>query len=109
MDVWSCGCIIGAILRGDHLFKSGHESSFMHDVFKIFGTPTENYYPQVIQWPNFPKNITIYPFKGFTDLDQKYPNQTKILYKMLSYDPDERPNIAEMYDMFMESFSLQEN
>ncbi|AGC01671.1 cyclin domain fused to cyclin-dependent serine/threonine protein kinase [Acanthamoeba polyphaga moumouvirus] len=109
MDIWSCGCIIGAILRGDHLFKSNHETSFMHDVFKILGTPTENYYPQVILWPNFPKNISIYPRKGFTDLDEKYPNQTKIIYKMLSYDPDERPDIGEIYNMFVKSFSLQEN
>ncbi|QGR53681.1 protein kinase [Moumouvirus maliensis] len=107
MDIWSCGCIIGAILRGDFLFKSDDERSFIDNVFKILGTPTEEYYPQVIQWPNFPKNIPIYPFKGFTDLDEKYPNQTKILYKMFSYDPVERPTIEEIYRMFADSFSTQ--
>lgn len=106
MDIWSCGCIIGAILRGDHLFKSEDEVTFVYDVFKILGTPTENYYPQVIEWDNFPKNVSVYPRQGFIDLDQKYPDQIKIIYKMLSYDPDERPNIEEVYDMFTESLSL---
>ncbi|AFX92220.1 putative serine/threonine-protein kinase [Megavirus courdo11] len=106
IDIWSCACIIGSILRGDSLFSPYCEGDHVRTIFQILGTPTSKYYPQVLGWPNFPKFMTKYPRKGFPDIDDKYPNQAKIIYKMLSYDPIERPDINEVCKMFADSFII---
>ncbi len=106
IDIWSCACIIGSILRGDSLFSPYCEGDHIRTIFQTLGTPTNKYYPQVLKWPNFPKFMTIYPRKGFPDIDDKYPNQAKIIYKMLSYDPTERPDINDVCKMFVDSFLI---
>ncbi|AZL89763.1 serine/threonine-protein kinase [Megavirus baoshan] len=106
IDIWSCACIIGSILRGSSLFSSDNIYDHIRIIFQTLGTPTSEYYPQVLKWSNFPKFMPVYPRKGFTDIDDKYPNQAKIIYKMLSYDPSERPDINEIHKMFTDSFII---
>nr|AEX62387.1 putative serine_threonine protein kinase [Moumouvirus Monve] len=92
IDIWSCACIIGVILNGNNLFNITSESNAKYEIFKILGSPNDlNYLNDKV-----PKYERI----GFTELESRYPKETKILYKMLDYDPNKRISASEALTMF---------
>ncbi len=94
IDVWSCACVIGFILRGSFLFTGNNTKNLMFNILEILGTPKEIYDQQFCNKQHFER-------KGFVDLEKKYPEETKILYKMLEYDPNKRITVAQAYDFFI--------
>lgn len=107
IDVWSCACVIGIILQDSQLFDGIEENGIIRDIFRILGTPTNNYCSQVCLWPNFPSNIPTYPRREFMELNKKYPKQMPILYKMLEYYPDKRIDISEALKLFLGSYGSE--
>ena len=81
IDVWSTGCIIGQILGGECLFQGTSSDEVIKDMCKKLGTPK-----------NVNKN---YQYIGFPDLEEKYPKELELIYKMLKYDIKERISMAE--------------
>ncbi|XWV26030.1 cyclin domain fused to cyclin-dependent serine/threonine protein kinase [Tupanvirus soda lake] len=104
IDIWSAACIIGYILSGQDLFPGDCEIDMIHRIFRVLGTPTENFCSEICSWPNFRTNFPIWPRKGFVDIEKKYPEQTKILYKMFEYDPVKRISANQALIEFMEIY-----
>ncbi|XWV24788.1 hypothetical protein QJ856_gp0995 [Tupanvirus deep ocean] len=104
VDVWSAACIIGFILSGNDFFQGDSEIDTIYKIFKVLGTPTENFSSEVCSWPQFNNNFPKWPRKGFVDLEIKYPEQTKILYKMLEYNPDNRISANQALIEFMQIY-----
>lgn len=99
IDVWSCACVIGFILRGRYLFVGNDTNSLISNILEILGTPEDLYIDKFCHYPRFHKK------KGFVDLEKTYQKQTNILYKMLDYDPNKRISAAEALELFVESYS----
>ncbi len=49
LDMWSVGCMMGELLRGDALFQGKGEVDQLSKVFSVLGTPTE------LSWPGWRK------------------------------------------------------
>lgn len=105
VDIWSCACLIGYILKGDLLFDGDDECQLILSIFKTLGTPTENDNSVVLKWKGFQNKYPVWSKTGFSDLEKKYPLQTNILYKMLEYDPEKRINASEALKLFEDSFT----
>jgi serine/threonine protein kinase len=93
IDVWSCGCVIGFILKKSELFFSDPDDvSEVNTIFSIFqklGTPK---HPESelsslehfdIKFPKFKK-------EGFKNLEKNFPKETEIIYKLLEYETSKR-------------------
>jgi len=109
IDIWSCACVIGFILCGTYLFVGKNEHDFICNIFSILGIPNENYYQEYYYqdswtWPYIKLNDPQYQRKGFIKLEQKYPEQSKILYKMLEYDPEKRITATKALELFSVSY-----
>ncbi|QGR54257.1 protein kinase [Moumouvirus maliensis] len=100
IDIWSCACIIGAILNRKYLFNitSGSKSDAMREIFKILGSPKDLDY--------LTGEIPEYEKTGFTELESKYPGETNILYKMLDYDINKRISASEALSMFKTLYNI---
>lgn len=103
MDIWSCACIIYYILMGKHIFKADSEIDMITNIFEVLGTPTDMYYPDLRDFPNFRNSLAIYPKIGLVNLEKKYPKQTNLLYLMFDYYEKNRINATEALSLFMES------
>ena len=103
IDIWSCALVIGYILRGAYLISGDYESDIILKIFKILGTPTSTYNSELYNWLKFKKYgpFKIYPKTGFIYLGKKYPQQTKILYQMLEYDPSKRISAKSALQQFI--------
>lgn len=97
IDVWSCACIIGFILIGQHMFVEYTEPEIIDKIFSILGTPTDD---TIKEWSLFPKDVKRYPRIGLEKLEEIYPKHTEILYQMLEYIPKKRILIGEALDSF---------
>lgn len=104
VDVWSAACVIAYILKEQKIFNPDNEKELVEEIFKIFGTPCLFQNHDVCTWPLFVASDKIWPRTGLYPLEQAFPEQTEILYKMFEYEPDLRINIAEALDLFLHSF-----
>jgi hypothetical protein len=106
IDIWSCGCIIGFILKGSHLFAGDSIMDTIYKIFQTLGTPTENFNKEIYSWPGLQNVFPKWSRKGFVELESQYPTQCEILYKMLEYNPDKRISATEALELFTKSFDL---
>lgn len=60
VDIWSCGCVAGALIKGDDLFKGYCEIGQLFEIFHLLGTPTDANWPHLSatryyhsEWPKF--------------------------------------------------------
>lgn len=91
IDIWSIGCNIYFILENKELFNKYDD--ILVQIFSLFGLP--------------PTNISLYIMDKYKNIKKKnelslkkYPEKTKIIEKMLSLDPKERPTIDEIMTYF---------
>lgn len=103
VDVWACACIIYHILFGNNLFSGTTEFTMLDSIFKIFGTPSENYYPeicdQVVFKKYFEEDYITYTGSGIYKLRLKYTEIYNIINNMFTYDIHKRLNIFEVSDL----------
>lgn len=87
IDIWSAGCIIAEMSRGEPLFKADSEIDLLHKILSILGTPSD---PSLIKPP---QNITI-PHYEPQDLSSILKTDDLFLVdlvsKMLCFDPKKR-------------------
>ena len=100
IDIWSCACIICHILDGKTPFTGNDEKEIIMHIFKKLGTPTTGFGENLCQLPEFNAKYPIYKNKTLGNIDMIYPNQCKILHKMLNYDPEKRLSAKESLQQF---------
>jgi len=91
VDIWSTGCIFAEMLNKKSFFTGDCEIDQLHKIFQIMGTPTENVWPGVSQFPDYkptfpnwkPQSLANY-IKGGDAL------VLDLLAKMLIYEPCKR-------------------
>lgn len=101
-DMWSLGCIFAELLIGEPLFLTARNpNSLMDLIIQKFGTPSEDYWPEMKNLPYF---NDIFPNKEYKPQLRNYLRKKKaridklgvdLLEKMLELHPDKRISCNE--------------
>ncbi|EZG47084.1 cyclin-dependent protein kinase [Gregarina niphandrodes] len=106
VDIWSCGCIMGEVLRGGKvLFNGQDEIDQLKKIFCVTGTPsafdTKNNTDDKPLWPEARALLKFeaFTFKQPTHWSEIIPTASPLaidlLGKMLLLDPNKRPSAKE--------------
>ncbi len=82
IDIWSCGCLIGFILKNDYIFCSLDTKGMLNSINELIGESDEKV------------------GKGFADLETCFPLETKLMYQMLKIDPEKRIEICYAINLY---------
>lgn len=117
VDMWSVGCIFAEILLMKPLFPGRGEIDQMDQIFKLLGSPTEENWPGLLEYPNA---VGIkWKWQKQSKLREKFPMSAafsgggcslsnagfELLTRMLAYDPKQRISAKEAleHEYFSES------
>ena len=96
-DIWALGCTIYELYSGDELFKGETQFEVIRDIIAKLGTP-EVMWPRVVDLPEYrlikSLNVTQVRFPSTINTN----NIDILLFDMLDYNPDTRPDIYEVID-----------
>ena len=53
LDIWSAGCIFAEMLTGQIIFPGSSDIDQLCKIFDVFGTPSEEDWPEVADLPNY--------------------------------------------------------
>nr|WBF70459.1 hypothetical protein [Megavirus caiporensis] len=114
VDVWACACIIYHILFGNGLFSGTTEFTMLDSIFKIFGTPSDDYCPEICDQVIFKKYFSLKDYKirdgfGMTKLKMKYPDIHNIIRDMFAYDIHKRLDIFQVSDLLNKTEYFKKN
>jgi len=91
VDIWSIGCIFFELVTKGPLFPGDSEIDELFKIFRLLGTPCEQTWPGVSQFPDYKPTFPQWPAQKFSaivpDLD---PLGLDLLSKMLCYEPHKR-------------------
>ncbi|XP_015698673.1 probable serine/threonine-protein kinase At1g54610 isoform X2 [Oryza brachyantha] len=87
VDLWSVGCILAELLLGEPIFPGRTEVEQLHKIFKLCGTPPEDYWDKM----KFPHSS----FRSYERcIAEKFkdvpPSALSLLETLLAIDPDMR-------------------
>lgn len=105
VDLWSCGCIMGELLRKEQLFKGDGEVDILNKIFSILGTPKDEScfkWNKIKKFKNikFPSNMKCklrfyFPTHHFDSRPVLSSNGLDLLKRLLSLDPLQRISSLE--------------
>ncbi|GFP85751.1 probable serine/threonine-protein kinase at1g54610 [Phtheirospermum japonicum] len=90
VDLWSAGCILAELFAGKPILRGRTEVEQLHKIFKLCGSPTEEY------WKKSKTNATLYkpqqPYKRcIAEMFKDFPPSSLALIEtLLSIHPDAR-------------------
>jgi serine/threonine protein kinase len=91
VDIWSLGCIFAEMAQKRPLFAGDSEIDQLFKIFRVLGTPTEDSFPGVSNFPDykptFPKWRSQALARLVPSLDE---NGLDLLRQMVCYDPAKR-------------------
>ncbi|AZL89921.1 serine/threonine-protein kinase [Megavirus baoshan] len=87
-DIWACGCIIGFILTGQHIFQGRTEIDILLNISQALTNSLEHF--------------------GFLEIKKRYPQYYDIILKMLAIKPDERITASEALVLFKNIYIIQQ-
>lgn len=91
VDIWSTGCIIAEMITKKPLFPGDSEIDELFSIFKILGTPTEENFPGVSQFPAYSSTFPKWHENKLEEiLKGADPLAIDLISKMLVYDPAKR-------------------
>ncbi|CAL1363704.1 unnamed protein product [Linum trigynum] len=95
IDLWSAGCILAELFAGKHIMPGRTEVEQMHKIFKLCGSPSEEYW----QKTKFPHATTFKPQQPYKrcveETFMKFPPSALALVdKLLSIEPEARGTAA---------------
>ncbi|VEL29008.1 unnamed protein product [Protopolystoma xenopodis] len=64
IDIWSFGCILFEMVTGEVLFAGDSEIDQIFLIFRLFGTPDINSWPEIESLPDFQKSFPKFPKKN---------------------------------------------
>lgn len=96
-DVWAVACVVAEMFQRMPLFPGDSEIDTLFKIFEILGTPTEETWPEVVEYPywkkSFPKFKKALEIDDFQDIDKDFFDLLKI---SLVQNPNKRATIFEL-------------
>ncbi|ESQ36561.1 hypothetical protein EUTSA_v10006913mg [Eutrema salsugineum] len=91
VDLWSTGCILGELYAGKPILPGKTEVEQLHKIFKLCGSPTENYWRKQ-KLPSSAGFKTAIPYRRrLSEMFKDFPASVlSLLETLLSIDPDHR-------------------
>ena len=108
IDVWSCGCIFGELVKMSPLFRGESDQDQLNKIFKLLGTPNENIWPGYDKLPVTQKaKFVQFPVSKLRETftkDMLSDAGIALLKRFLTYDPKRRITCddARQTEYFME-------
>jgi negative regulator of PHO system len=88
IDIWSAGCIMAEMYTGRPLFPGTTNEDQLLKIFRTMGTPTEQTWPGVSQFPEYKQTFPMYPPQHInTILPMVDAYGLDLLNRMLQYQP----------------------
>ena len=91
-DIWSLGCIVYEMINQTQLFNVDGEIPLICEMFKRFGTPTKETWPEWESLPDYGKLL----FNNLQGSGLVVPDEFRFCLEMLKYSA--RPTAYEIYD-----------
>ncbi|KAI9259901.1 serine/threonine-protein kinase pef1 [Sporodiniella umbellata] len=96
IDIWSAGCIMAEMYTGRPLFPGTTNEDQLQKIFRLLGTPTEQTWPSISQFPEYKPPQVIYPPQHIAQvLTAIDPIGIDLLHQMLQYQPQLRVNAKD--------------
>jgi serine/threonine protein kinase len=96
VDVWSIGCIFAEMVAKKPLFPGDSEIDQIFKIFQVLGTPTDEVWPGVSQFPDFKATFPKWRPKDLSavvaGLD---PLGADLMARMLAWEPGRRISARE--------------
>ncbi|KAL0693044.1 hypothetical protein Bca4012_060224 [Brassica carinata] len=99
VDLWSAGCILGELYSGKPILPGKTEVEQLHKIFKLCGSPTEDYWRKLKLPPSAAFRPALPYGRRVAEMFKDLPtNVLSLLEALLSIDPDRRGSAAKALD-----------